>query len=369
MVNETSTGFGLDIDKRFVHRVDRRTRNPLQKRLKRRAAPSCNGGLDDRFNRFSLVDSSAVLPPTVRDVKVERLHERVPLVFGAHADGKPPVAGLERSVRDEVGMGAAHAAGRDAGQGVVPLIDQRGQSGVPEGDVNSRAFAGLFPVVQGGKNRTDGVHSGHDVDPGNADFCRPTVGVAGDGHDAAACLHREVKRHFVPPRSALAVAGNAAKNGLRVNRSEESVKGARPEVLDDDIGLGDEFTDTFPLDFDVAVQHGLAPVAGEVVRRDVFSCESGLKRRTPTASIVAPRGFDLGHLGPQISEGLGGVWTGQNAREVKHLDAGERLHGVASATHQFNLCSAEQEQGACADLRFKRSCRLGPEREWLVQQP
>ena len=139
-------------------------------------------------------------------------------------------------------MGAAHAAGRDAGQGIVPLIDQRSQSGVPEGDVNSRAFAGLFPVVQGGKNHTDGVHSGHDVDPGNADFYRTTVGVAGDGHEAAACLHREVKRHFVAPRSALAVAGNSAKNGLRVNRSEKSGKGTRREVLDNEIGVGDGLT-------------------------------------------------------------------------------------------------------------------------------
>ena len=185
----------------------------------------------------------------------------MPLVLGAHADGEPPVAGLEGLVGHKVGVGAAHAAGRDAGQCVVPLIHERGQRRVPQRDVDTGTFSGLLAMVEGGENGGHGVHAGHDVNPRHADLSRAGVGIAGDGHDAAAGLHGQVKRHLVAPGSVLAVTGDAADNGFLRDLADDGVKGPGFEVLDHNIVFDDERPNAGLLLLDVDRFNALASVA------------------------------------------------------------------------------------------------------------
>ena len=149
-------------------------------------------------------------------------------------------------------MGTAHAAGRDAGQCVVPLIHERGQCRVPQRDVDTGTFAGLLAMVEGGENGGYSVHAGHDVNPRHADLSRAGVGIAGDGHDAAAGLHGQVKRHLIAPGSVLSVAGDAADDGLLRDFADDGIKRAGLEVLDHNVVFGNErpYTGLLLLDVD-----------------------------------------------------------------------------------------------------------------------
>ena len=178
-------------------------------------------------------------------------------------------------------MGAAHALRRDAGQSVVRLIHKRRQRRVPQRDVYSSALSGLLAMVEGGQNGTHGVHAGHDVDPRHADLGWTTIGFTGDGHDAAASLHRQVERHFVSTGSVLSVARDAAHDDMLGHLANDGLKGSRFEVLNHDVCVGHQRAYALLFLLDVDRLDALAAVAREVVGGDFFSVKPGLKGRTP----------------------------------------------------------------------------------------
>ncbi len=199
-------------------------------------------------------------------------------------------------------MGATHSLGRMPRQHIVGLVDQGRQCCIPQRDIDSRALPCAFTMQQRRKHGADGVHSGHDIDPSNAHFGRWPVGFAGDGHDATACLQREVKCRLVTAGAVLPISRNAAHNQFGWHRSEQSLKRSRPKIFDDHVRLREKGSNTFCFGLEIGVNHGLVAVARQIVRRHLNPVKPGLKRRPPCSGIVAPGSLHFRDRRTQISE-------------------------------------------------------------------
>ena len=90
-------------------------------------------------------------------------------------------------------MAVAHPAGHDAGDGVGrALVDERGQQGREQVDLDQLPLAALAPVLERGEDPDRRVEAGDHVDQGDADLQRLAVGLAGDAHQPAERLDQEV---------------------------------------------------------------------------------------------------------------------------------------------------------------------------------
>ena len=88
-----------------------------------------------------------------------------------------PSRARERLVGHDVGVLVAQAARHLAGEQVVgALVDQPGDLGVEQGDVDLLALAGGVAVPQGRQDRHGRVHAAHDVGDADADLHRRPSG-------------------------------------------------------------------------------------------------------------------------------------------------------------------------------------------------
>ena len=141
-----------------------------------------------------------------------------PLILGVVADRDDHVAvrGLEHAVGNDVRVLVAAPLRHLAGDQVVrSLVDQPGQLGIDQGDIDVLAPTGPVAVPQGRQDRGRRVHSAHDVGDADADLHRFAVGRAGEAHDAAVALRQQVVAGAVRVRSGLAEAGDRAVDESR----------------------------------------------------------------------------------------------------------------------------------------------------------
>lgn len=123
------------------------------------------------------------------------------------------------------------------------------------------AKPGAAALQQGCENGGGGIDSGEDIGDGDADFLRLTAGFARDRHQARHALNDEIIASAVGVGAGLAKAGDRAVDQLGVDfaqgRIVEAVFGeaADFEILNQHIGVGDQFTDGF-------LTFGRAEIAG-----------------------------------------------------------------------------------------------------------
>jgi hypothetical protein len=114
-------------------------------------------------------------------------------------------------------VAVAHPAGDLSRRGVGgALVDQAGEQGREEVDLDQLTLAALAAVLERGEDPDRGVEAGDHVDEGDADLQRLAVGLAGDAHQPAQRLHEQVVSRQLSPRAAAAEAGDGAVDELRV---------------------------------------------------------------------------------------------------------------------------------------------------------
>ena len=194
--------------------------------------------------------------------KPERASARAPLRIVADGDDERPIARLEQLVRNEIRMSVPPPLRLlAADERVLRDVHQRGAraSGERDGDVSpaSRSRA----RNERGEDRDARVLPGDDVRQCDADFHWCAVRITGDGHPPLLGLHDEVVSGAVAVRTE---ARDRAPHELRMRGEDvgdvKSVSGehASLEVVDDDIGTGDERAD------ELAIRHGLARSAARL---------------------------------------------------------------------------------------------------------
>ena len=189
--------------------------------------------------------------------RLDRGAEARPLPLGPHRDDDLPVARGEGLVRDDVRMGVAPATRRrPRDEGVLRLVDQHGQGGCEQGDVDALAAHGTVRAAsqEPGQDPDGGKEPGDDIADRDPDLGRVTavgVRVPGDGHQPPDRLDHEVvsgafRSGAVGPVSAdgeVDEVGVEVAQGLLVE--SESCQRSRSEVFDEDVRVNEQAAQDF----------------------------------------------------------------------------------------------------------------------------
>ena len=257
------------------------------------------------------------------------------------ADGKDegPVACRIGVVGHDGGMGIAPARRHIAvGEAGDALVDQPGDLGVEQGDVEMLALAGGAAVMQRGEDGVGGIHAAHhvgDADAGLGRLAAFRIRPAGERHQPAHPLDEKVVAGPVRIGAVLAEAGDRAIDEAGIFRRQRLVaepaasKVADLEILHQHIGAARQpaHQGNALLARQVDGERTLVAVGGEVIGAfaGLVAVRIAQEGRSPAAGVVAAAGpLDLDHVGPEIAEELGGGGTGEDARQVEHLHPGER---------------------------------------------
>jgi len=158
-------------------------------------------------------------------------------------------------------------------------------------------------------------------------------------------------------RPVLAVAADRAVGNLRIDRPDrfvadtQLVHHAGAKAFDDDIRRcrqTQEDLDAFRL---LQVEHHALLVAVDHAEVGTVLTRAGAQR---TGVIADLRVFDLDHLCPQIGQVQGGDRPGEQAGEVKHLDAGERCR----AAHDLHRPSKSASSSISMSFSSLRSMNM-----------
>ena len=199
--------------------------------------------------------------------------------------------GLVGGVGHDARMAVAEAAAALAGhQHVGGDVDQHGERGLVERDLDLLALAGALARVERRQDRVARQHAGADVDDGDAVLGRPAVRLAADAHQAGLGLQDEVVAGQRRLRPARAVAGDRAAHHARRVALEPGVveapfvERAELEIVDQHVGLGDQpRQDLLPgRARQVERDRALVAVDAEEIRRLAVG-----ERRAPAAGVVA----------------------------------------------------------------------------------
>ena len=168
---------------------------------------------------------------------------------------------------------------------------------------------------QRGADRRRRIFPRHDVDDRHAMLHRRAIRFAGDGHQTRFRLSDEVVTGTMWLMGE-ATDGAPDERGMigyqLVGIEAASREGARQEVVDHDIGLGDEGTrelgvgrrgevegDSLLVSIDREVVRALAPL---------------VERRPPGTGVVAgTRSFDLDDVRAQVGQSHGAEWAGEDS--------------------------------------------------------
>jgi hypothetical protein len=192
--------------------------------------------------------------------------------------------------------------------------------GVEHGDVDGGAFAGAAASQQRGKHGLRGVHACGDVGGRYAGFdCR--VGRAGDGDQARLGLDEHVVGLTLFQRAAAAEPRHVDDDQFAtcgtefVSAEPQPLNGARREVLQEDVSVGDQVPDDaaplFALEVDG--QRFLATVQPHEV------CPGTVDGMVVTArEIAAVDPLYLDDSSPQVAETTGGERCGDRLLDRDH---------------------------------------------------
>ncbi|MNZ90042.1 hypothetical protein D3C78_1089920 [compost metagenome] len=249
------------------------------------------------------------------------------------------VLGDEVLVGRQAGVHIARAARCPAaGHEARSLVGQHGHAHVQQCHVDVLALARAVAGIQRRQHGVAGVHAGEYIDHGHTGSQRAaagfTVGMAGDAHQAAHGLDHEVVARALGIGAVLAEAGDGAVDQARIEGLEAVVveavlpQPADLEVLHHHVGFQGH-----------AAQQGLAFGVGHVDGDGALVAVAGrevsgfarvlagivlAEGRAPVAGVVAGDGaLDLDDVGAQVGQHLGAPGTGEHARQVQHLDAGQ----------------------------------------------
>ena len=185
--------------------------------------------------------------------------------------------------------------------------------------------------MEGGLDRDDGIETGHDVGERHADLLRCPAGLAGQVHDAAHALHDEVVPGARRIGAVLTEAGDRAIDQAWICSRQAVViqavasKAAQLEILDDDIGPGDQraYLSLSLGRGEVGNDRGLAAIGGVEIGGVLRPVGIGDERRPPAAGIVTLGAFDLHHLRAKIGQHLARPGARQDAGQLDDLQTRE----------------------------------------------
>ena len=103
------------------------------------------------------------------------------------------------------------------------LVGEHGRLHVKQREVDVLALPRDMAVIDRSQNGGGGVHRGHQVNDGDADFLRGLLGLASDAHQSAHRLNQRIVARTVFVRAVLPKTGDGAVNDARVEQANRGV--------------------------------------------------------------------------------------------------------------------------------------------------
>jgi hypothetical protein len=194
------------------------------------------------------------------------------------------------------------------------------------------ALARAGPLLQRDQDAERAEEAGGEVGQRNSDAHRPLAGQAGDRHEAAHALGDLVEARPRAVGAVLAEAGDAGVDDPGIDRPEigigdaEAVLHVGAEVLDDDVGPGDQALEERDAGGRLQIQGQRALVAVEV--HEVGAVARAAHR---LAFLQRLRHLDLDDVGAPVGELADRGRARPDPREVEHDEARERHRRGRSA--------------------------------------
>ena len=321
---------------------------PLEQRLLRHAADPAGDDPVHFLHPGDAVRTCGVVRVAGQRLVPEESGQRLPVAVVVAKDGDMAV----RRRIDVVGadgeaampVAGALDAGRPLGGEEAEVGGQGGIDGLQHGDLHRARAARPFALEQGGDDGAVEVHARAEVDHRRPRLQGRPVGLAGDGHDAAHGLHREVHRGVVAIGTVRAVAGAAGDDQARIDgaqrvpRQAEPVHDAGPVVLHQHVGIARQAQQRLPVFPCLQVQHDAA-LAG--VEHGEGHARAGLARAL--AQLLALRRLHLHHVRAGHGQQEGGVGAVVDLGEVEDADAVQRArchHRPPKRGGRFSLKAA-----------------------------
>src|SRR5438876_795990 len=342
---------GLRIAHDLLDRIHRRRWHPtlLEELQQRLAIVRADRVGDRRLQLVAMPHASEVRGELVVSQRgdVERGDQPLPEPVVGPGDEYPlAVAAAEVAIGRKRGMGRAQGLGHVAGEEKsLRVIVQQGHRGLQERAVDALAEAGLRPIEERVADAERGEDSGRQVEERDAGPDRRAVGLSRDRHDSAERLHESLVPRAVLPRSRPAERGDGAVDETGVDRRQgvvaeaEALHGARPKILDEDVGALDEIPE------DVGAFRGLQ-IECEI---PLVSVDDEIRRRLPALvrrpgpRLVARAGvFHLDDVGPHVGQQHAAEGPREDTREIDDTDTVER-EGSRDHVRYYNAMSRLRE--------------------------
>ena len=243
----------------------------------------------------------------------------------------------------------APPAGRLAADQVgLSHVDQRGGRRSEQTHGDSIAAAGAPPGHDRRQNSTDRVQTGNHVGDGHADFHRRAVRFAGDRHQAAHALDRQVvaRSHPLTERRDRAMDDSRVGRGDFFGAQSQTVGDTGREVLDQHVCTPEQIEEQVAAGFVLEVQADapLGPVDRKIIRAESIARGAKIRRSPRTRVIPAGRPFDFDHVGPQIGQDHRAVRPGQNTGNVENRQPVQGRGRILLWLHHKKVCKKPAER-------------------------
>jgi hypothetical protein len=252
---------------------------------------------------------------------------------GLRAKEELAVRGEEVPVGRAVGKQRAELVRQHTGAGVVHDVAPHELDGrVVKGRVDPLAPSASLPLDQRDQHADGQVGAGLVVDDSGADSDRAAAAFTGDALRPGIGLQDSIGAPASSFGSSMTETRHARVDDLRTGRRDrfisdpQALRYARPVVLHQDVGRGDELVGDAQSGGVFEVKHDppLVPhvVGGEpTVRKAVLAALGSARVGGPVGRGPGrPGGLDLNHVGAEVAQHLGAEWPGGALAEVQHPD-------------------------------------------------
>ncbi len=289
--------------------------------------PLGNGGIDfgHAAHAAGVVGEVGVLPQVVAPHGVHQaLEDGVAVARNQHIAAVLAGVGVGRR---NAGQGATgrpthFAKGAVFGQEAFHAIEHR----LIQGHIDHLTLTRTLSLLQRQQDANDTMQSGQGVAQAHPHTHRHAAGLCGQVSNPAHGLAHHTKSGAVAVGAGLAIATHAQHDELGVGRQQvlggqaPAFEGARPEVLDQHIGLGGELAHQ-------GLGLGLLEVQRDgalVARLHLPPHRGAVLEQSPFAQRVATaRGFDLDHIGTKVGQGFGRKRASNQLPHFNDLEAGQ----------------------------------------------
>ena len=267
-------------------------------------------------------------------LRAGRSAECLPLRIVADVQHEPSVRRLKQLIRHDLEVGIALTRGHlTAGEVGLSDVHLGGEGTIEEREIDGVAVSGACPRMQARQNRGGGIETREHVRDGDPDLARRPFRRAGDAHEAAHRLDREIVAWSILERPGATEPADRADDEPRMFREQflwsepELLRALGAEVLDEYVRLSEQSVE------DLAAL-GLRHVQRERALRAVARKEVGGKvaeeGRTPAAGVVSLAGaFELDDVGTQIGEELPAERPREHPCRIEHPHARQRRNRIA----------------------------------------